>query len=166
MKRTSVRLRSNIWKSEVPDVKFTVKDNFTSKAAQMIADRSNKAEHIVARQAKADTSPYVPFLTGSLDIRTRVVGNTIIYPGPYARYLYYGVKMVDAATGKGPMHFIGKDMNEYIRFRKGATLKPTDEPLKYTTQHHKLAGPAWFERSKAENKDKWLKLAEEVVNNG
>lgn len=147
-------------------MKFTVKDNFTAKAAAMIADRSNKAEHIVALQARSDTSPYVPFLTGSLDQRTRVVGNTIIYLGPYARYLYYGVKMVDAATGKGPMHYTDKDGNEVIRFRKGATLKPTDRPLEYTTDFHPLAGPKWWERSKAQNFDKWLRVAEKAVNHG
>lgn len=147
-------------------MKFTIKDNFTAKAAALIADRSNKVEHIVAQQAMLDTKPYVPFLTGSLDIRTRVVGNTIIYPGPYARYLYYGVKMVDAATGKGPMHYVDKYGNEVIRYRKGATLKPTNTPLKYTTQHHPQAGPKWFERSKAQNLDKWLRVAEKAVNNG
>lgn len=147
-------------------MKFTVKDNFTAKAAAMLADRSSKAEHIVALQARSDTSPYVPFLTGSLDQGTRVVGNTIIYPGPYARYLYYGVKMVDAATGKGPMHYVDKYGNEVIRYRKGATLRPTQTPLKYTTQHHALAGPKWFERSKAQNLDKWLDVAEKAVNHG
>lgn len=147
-------------------MKFTVKDNFTAKAAALIADRSSKAEHIVAVQAQKDTSPYVPFLTGSLDQRTRVVGNTIIYPGPYARYLYYGVKMVDAATGKGPMRYVDKYGNEVIRYRKGATLKPTNIPLKYTTDFHPQAGPKWFERSKAENLDKWLRVAKKAVNNG
>lgn len=124
------------------------------------------AEHVLAHQVKKDTDPYVPFLTGSLNTRTRVVGGTIIYPGPYARYLYYGVKMVDAATGRGPMHYTDKLGNEIIRFRKGATLRPTNEPLNYTKDFHKYAGSHWIERSKARNLDKWLGVAERVVNNG
>lgn len=147
-------------------MRFTVKDNFTTKAAAMLADRSSKAEHVVAQTIRSDTSPYVPFLTGSLDTRTRVVGNTVIYPGPYARYLYYGVKMVDAVTGKGPMHYVDKYGNESIRYRKGATLRPTQTPLKYTTDFHPQAGPKWFERSKAENLDKWLRVAEKAVTHG
>lgn len=141
-------------------MKFTVKDNFTAKAAAMIADRSNKAEHIVALQARSDTSPYVPFLTGSLDQRTRVVGNTIIYPGPYAHYLYVGLLKVDPETGSAWA-------------RQGVTKVLTSTPLKYTGRDrpferggHALAGPKWFERSKAQNKEKWLDLAQEVMNHG
>ena len=147
-------------------MKITIKDNFTAAAMAKLADRSSRAEHIVALQAEKDTEPYVPFLTGSLNTRTRVVGNTIIYPGPYARYLYYGVKMVNAATGKGPMRFTDAQGNEIIRYPKGATLAPTDEPLNYTTDFHKNAGPRWIERSKAQNLDKWLRVAERVINHG
>lgn len=133
---------------------------------QSIADRTNKAEIIVAIQALKDTEQFVPFLTGSLNTRSKVVGNTIIYPGPYARYLYYGVRMVNAATGKGPMRYTDKLGNDVVRFPKGATLRPTNEPLNYTTDFHKNAGPRWFDRSKAQNLDKWLAVAERAVNNG
>lgn len=147
-------------------MKVTIYDGFSANAAELIAKRSSMAEHVLAHQVKKDNDPYVPFLAGSLDTRTRVVWNTIIYPGPYAKYLYYGVKMVDAATGKGPMHYTDKLGNEIIRFRKGATLRPTNEPLNYTKDFHKYAGPHWIERSKARNLDKWLGIAERVVNNG
>ena len=145
---------------------FEVIDNFTADAAITIADRCNKANMILATQVQKDTSPFVPFRTGSLDIRTQVVGDTIIYPGPYARYLYYGYKMVDSATGKGPMHYIDRHGDEVFRFRRGAVLTPTNEPLTYTTDFHKQAGPHWFERSKAQNLQKWLRVAEKVVNTG
>ena len=145
-------------------LRFIVLDNFTERAVEKIASMSKKAEHIVAVQVQKDTSPYVPFKTGSLDQRTRVVGNTIIYPGPYARYLYYGVKMVDADTGKGPFHYVDQHGNEFFRFRKGAKLRPTDDPLTYTKDFHKLAGPYWFERSKAQNLEKWERVMERAVN--
>lgn len=144
-------------------MKFRIQDNFTARAAQMIADRSKKAEHIVAIQVEKDTQQYVPMLTGSLNTRTRITKNTIIYPGPYARYLYYGKVMVDAATGKGPMHFTDKLGNEYIRFRKGAKLRPTNKDLKYTKDFHKDAGPRWLERSKAQNLKKWERVAAKAI---
>ena len=145
---------------------ISIKDNFTAEAAALIANRTDKAQAIVTQQVKKDTEEFVPMLTGSLNTRTRVIGNTIVYPGPYARYLYYGKVMVDAATGKGPMRIVDKMGNEYIRFRKGAVLRPTDRPLNYTTDFHKQAGPNWIERSKAQNLPKWLRVAERVVNTG
>lgn len=147
-------------------MRFTVKDNFTASTAALIADRAERAETILAIQIQKDTEQYVPFRTGSLNQRTQVVGNTIVYPGPYARYLYYGVKMVDSVTGKGPMHYVDRHGNEVIRFRRGAVLRPTSEPLKYTTDFHKEAGPQWFERSKAQNLERWLRVAEKVANTG
>ena len=147
-------------------MRLIVYDNFTEQAAQTFATRSRTAASIVAQQVYKDTSPYVPFKTGSLDQRTRVEGDTIIYPGPYARYLYYGVKMVDAATGRGPMHYIDRHGNEVFRFRRGATLIPTQDPLHYNKDFHPLAGPYWFERSKAQNLEKWLEIARRVVNTG
>lgn len=145
-------------------IRFDVHTDLTEAAAALIAKRTSKAEQTVAAQVMKDTSPYVPFKKGSLDQRTHIVGNTIIYPGPYARYLYYGVKMVDAATGKGPMHYIDRHGNEVVRFRKYAKLRPTQDPLTYTKDFHPLAGPYWFERSKAQNLEWWLKIAEEAVN--
>lgn len=42
----------------------------------------------------------------------------------YARYLYFGNKMVDSETGKGPALVHDSDGNEVgYRYRKGATLR-------------------------------------------
>ena len=52
----------------------------------------------------------------------------------YARYLYYGVKMVDSETGKGPALIHDKHGGEVgFRFRKGAKLKvkQPEEKLKF-----------------------------------
>ena len=146
-------------------LKFEVHASLDEAIAKKLSVASTKAEHAVAVHASKDTSPYVPMLTGSLNARTQVDGGNIIYPGPYARYLYYGKVMVDSVTGKGPMHFIDKMGNEQIRFRKGATLKPTDRDLKYTKSAHPQAQDHWFEASKAQNLDKWLRVAEKAVKN-
>lgn len=152
--------------------------NVHTEGLESIKDRlmqaSSKAEHILAVQIRKDTSPYVPMLTGSLDTRTRIegasdsgfgpaAGSTIVYPGPYARYLYYGRVMVDAATGKGPMRIVSKDGTEVIRFRKGAKLKPIDRELKIQRSKHPKAQSFWFEASKAKNLPKWLRVAKEAT---
>lgn len=128
-----------------------------------LASAALKAEHEVAVQAERDTERYVPMLTGSLKNRTQVKGNLIIYPGPYARYLYYGKVMVDAETGKGAMHYVDKQGNEVIRFRKGSKLRATDRDLVFTKTEHPDAQAEWFEASKAQNLEKWKRVAARAV---
>lgn len=132
---------------------FTVKTDITTELAEAMADKANKASHIVAQQVRKDTSPYVPFLNGALDRGTRVVGDTVIYPAPYARFLYYGKVMIDPETGS-------------TWARAGATKIVTDRNLVFTTQGHPQAQSHWFEASKAQNLDKWLRVAGKAVANG
>lgn len=120
---------------------------------------AGQAEHAVAVQAQKDTEPFVPARTLSLSNRTQVRDNLIIYPGPYARYLYYGKVMVNAATGKGPALIpeVG------YRYPKGAKLKPTNRDLDIKTTVHKNAQAHWWEASKAQNLEKWLRVAGRTV---
>lgn len=147
-------------------IKITVIDNFTAELAERLANTTDKAANEVAEQVRADTAPYTPFKNGVMEKGTKVVGNTIIYPPPYSRYLYYGKVMVDSATGRGAMHWVDKLGNEFIRFRKGAKLVPTDRPLHYNQDPHPKAGAFWFERSKADNLDKWIETARDALTNG
>lgn len=112
---------------------------------------ADKAGAVVAAQVYKDTMPYVPALTGSLSIRTRVVKNSVIYPGPYARYLYYGKLMVDPETG-----------SSYAK--KGGKKVVPDRNLVFTKSMHPQAQSHWFEASKAQNLDKWMRVAEKAVN--
>lgn len=131
-------------------LKFNFHTSGLDSIPERLASASEKAEHIVAIQVKKDTSPYVPFLTGSLDTRTRVDGSKIIYPGPYARYLYYGKLMVDPETG-----------SSYAR--KGTTKVLTDKNLVFNKAMHTQAQSLWFEASKAENLEKWVRVADKAV---
>lgn len=134
-------------------LKFAVHADFTEGLARALAAASDRAEHTVAIQAAKDTSPFVPMLTGSLNTRTQVVGNSIIYPGPYSKYLYYGKLMVDPATG-----------SSYAP--KGGTKVFTDKNLVFTKSVHPQAQAHWFEASKAQNLDKWLRVADKAVKHG
>lgn len=140
-------------------MRFTVKTDLSELRA--VSEATTNADAILLQQVVKDTSPYVPFLTGSLNTRSRAIGNTIIYPGPYARYLYYGKVMVDSVTGKGP----AKIPEVGYRFRKGATLRPTDRNLTYTKDFHPKATARWFEVSKARNLAKWERVLKEAITN-
>lgn len=147
----------------ISSLKIKVNDDFSKTLREKLKQAGSKTAHTVAVQIAKDTEPFVPARTKSLVNRTQVVENQIVYPGPYARYLYYGKVMVDAATGKGPMRIVGKDGSEVIRFRKGATLKPTEKPLKISKAVHAQATDHWFDASKAQNLDKWIQKTERAV---
>lgn len=131
-------------------IKFTVQSDISTGLAPRIANKTDIAGRITAEQVRKDTSQYVPMLTGSLDDRTIVKGTSIIYPGPYARYLYYGKVMVDPDTG-----------STYAK--PGATKVLTDRNLVFTKDFHGQAQAFWFEASKAQNKDKWLQVMQRAV---
>ena len=124
----------------------------TDAIASEISKRASVAETILAAQVMKDTDKYVPALTGNLTLRTHIEnGNTIVYPGPYARFLYYGKVMIYAPTGStwAPRFehkvVIGRDL----------VMHKTMHPL--ATSH-------WFEVSKAANIGKWMQVAEKAVN--
>ena len=115
-----------------------------------LADSCTRAESIVGQQVIKDTAPFVPALTGSLTIRTRLDGNKIIYPGPYARFLYYGKVMVDPQTGS-------------TFAPKGGTKVLTNRDLVFSKAMHPQAQSHWFEASKAQNMEKWVRVADKAV---
>ena len=131
-------------------LKLTVHTDGLQQVAERIAESTKKSEHAVAVQIAKDTSPFVPMLTGSLDQRTRVDGGQVIYPGPYARFLYYGKLMVDPNTGSAFAP-------------KGGVKVITDRNLVFNTAFHPQAQAQWFEASKAQNLDKWRRAAAKGV---
>lgn len=139
-------------------LKITVK-NIDPK---LLNGRATKTEKAMAYQIMKDTDRFVPAQTGSLATRAYVTGNAIVYPGPYARYLYEGVAMVDAATGKGPAYIpeVG------YRFRKGAVLRPTTRPLNYSKGMHPDATDHWLDVSESRNMERWKKIAARIYANG
>lgn len=115
-----------------------------------LAESCTRAESIVGQQVIKDTAPFVPALTGSLTIRTRLDGNKIIYPGPYARFLYYGKVMVDPQTGS-------------TFAPKGGTKVLTNRDLVFSRAMHPQAQAHWFDASKAQNMEKWVRVADKAV---
>ncbi len=95
----------------------------------------------------------MPFLSGALS-KSSTLG-TVIGTGevkqnvPYARYQYYGKLMVSSLTGSA--------------WSKGEEKVLTDKDLVHNNAYHPQAGPYWFERMKADHKDKILKGAQKTA---
>lgn len=81
--------------------------------------------------------------------------------GPYARYQYYGKKMVNAATGNGPAPIPGGG----YRYRKGTVLRVTDIPLKQDWGNTE-GGPFWDRRLMAEQGEDILAEIQDFVDRG
>lgn len=131
-------------------LRFDVSDSGLGSIKDGLTQGLEKVEHVVATQIEKDTRPFVPALTQSLNNRTRVAGRRVVYPGPYARYLYHGKLMVDPSTG-----------SSYAP--KGGTKVVTDRNLVFNTTVHKQAQSEWFEASKAQNLKKWVRVSGKAV---
>ena len=65
--------------------------------------------------------------------------------------------MVDSVTGRGPFKINSGAEGEFIfRFRKGAKLVPTNEPLNFTKTFHPGAVDHWFDAAKAAHEKDWI----------
>lgn len=124
---------------------------------------TNVAERILGAQVMKDTDKFVPALTGSLVKRSyvesgyqenpapaKIEGSTIVYPGPYARFLYYGKVMIYEPTGST---FAPKNEHKIVAGR---------DLVMHKTMHAQ-ATSHWFEVSKAANLATWIKVAERLV---
>lgn len=86
---------------------------------------------------------YMPFLSGAtykLTVaQTDIRKPEIITDVPYGKYLFYGKRMVNAKTGRGPVLIPGVG----YRYPRGAVLKVTEKDLEYTRSKNPMAGPRW-----------------------
>lgn len=130
-------------------IRFDVKVEINDAKLKARVDRANE---ILANEAMKDTDKFVPKLSGTLSGGTRVSDGQIVYPGPYARYLYHGKLMVDPETG-----------SSYAR--KGSTKTLTNKPLN-VAKSNPMAQPEWFEVSKGLNLEKWKRVFAKAVTNG
>ena len=138
--------------------------------------RAEKADVILAWQALADTDKFVPMSSGSTSQRAQPVGNDsssaplserakkatkaanqagraqLVYPGPYAHFLYRGKVYVDPNTGStwAPKYGSKVETNRNLVFSKAA---------------HPNAQAEWFEASKAVNLNKWKKVYRDALGN-
>lgn len=131
-------------------LKISMKDNFSAPLMKKLQRAGPRAAHAVAVQIEKDTEPFVPALTKSFVNRTQVVDSSVIYPGPSARMLREGKLMIDPNTGSAWA-------------RKGATKVVTGKDLKFNHSVHSQAQSHWDEASKAQNLDKWVRVAGRAI---
>lgn len=110
--------------------------------------------------------PYCPWDTGTLAKSpyavTTIGSGRVVYPGPYARYQYYGEVY-------GPnIPVFEDDSGEPTRFFSppGQKKHPTGRSIDYSKSRAKngpLAGSFWFERMKADRGKDIVKEATDVA---
>lgn len=93
---------------------------------------------------------YTPWEAGTLAKSaygaTQIGSGKVVYPGPYARYQYYGevygpnIPVFDDGSGE-PTRFFSPP---------GQKKHPTGRELQYAKDVNPLAGSFWFERMKAD----------------
>lgn len=146
-------------------LKFTVHFDGLKETIKKINAASSKAEFAVAYDVERMTRQFVPARSlsqankahtqnnkGHINMFVRAEQETtvaiesgnaiVIYPGPYAQYLYNGKVM------KGPKH---------------GPKYETNKELVYAKSPHSLAQKEWFDASKSQNLDAWLKTAKRTV---
>lgn len=112
---------------------------------QALSASKSPAEHVLAVQVAKDTEPFVPFRTGVLRNTTQVRGNMIAYTQPYSHFLYEGKVFIYPPTGS-------------TWAPKGERKQRTERDLHiWEGQSH------WLEASKAQNLEKWEKVAAEAI---
>ena len=135
--------------------------------------RMQEAQQWLGDRVLEDCRACMPMSTGAMQQLSRTEsqplvdrscvrdsGKQVVFPGPYAGYLYRGKVMVDSETGKGPRK-IPTGPGEYVlRFKKGAKLVPTDRPLKYSNPQ---AVPEWFEHAKRLHGQFWIEGVAEKI---
>lgn len=133
----------------------------------------SKAQYELDSMVMTSMIPYMPKDTGTFINVTQGMSQAIAGSGkvvaaapPMGRYLYEGKIMVDSTTGKGPAKIpIGP--GEYIlRFRKGAKLKPTERPIRYSTHENPDATDHWFLAAKKAHGEEWVKKAKKLAGGG
>ena len=122
-----------------------------------------KVQAVIDNAVLRFSAPYMPMDTGSLIKRSyaaTVIGSgRVVFPGPYAHYLYYGevygpnIPVFEDGSGE-PTRFFSPP---------GQTKHPTGRKLQYSTDMNPLAGPFWFERMKADHREDILQEAKNAA---
>lgn len=141
------------------EIKIDIKD-----AQKLIQDLGlapgGAVQKFFASELLRISNPYTPFDNGILagTAFTSSDGTEIIYPVPYALYLWHGKLMVDPVTKKGA--FFSPNYGFWSRPKTQKEL--TDKDLKF--QGAPIRGPKWVERAYIDNKETLLSSIENFAN--
>lgn len=127
-------------------------------------ESGGKVQQVIDKRVMDYCVPYCPFETGHLAqscyAATTIGSGEVIYPGPYARYLYYGevmgpnIPIFEDNTGEPTGWFSPPGKPKHL----------TGRELKYATDKNPQAGSHWFERMKADHLDDIIQEAQNAAN--
>lgn len=110
--------------------------------------------------------PYCPMDSGVLAksaYTATVIGSgKVVWPGPYAHYMYYGevygpnIPIYDDDSGEPSGYYSPP----------GKAKSPTGRKLQYNTEKNPLAGSFWFERMKGFHSEDILNEARKAMKEG
>lgn len=117
-------------------------------------------QKFVSNELLRISDPYTPFDSGILKNTAFISsdGTAIIYPVPYARYLWHGKLMVDPVTKKGAFFKEGYGFWSRPKVQK----ELTNRDLKF--QGAPIRGQKWVERAYIDNKTTFLSSVEKFAN--
>ncbi len=120
----------------------------------------NKVLKFAANEIMRLSDDYVPFDSGTLKNSAYVteLGDEIVYPSPYAQYMYQGKLMVDPIIKKGA--FYDPITNRYWS-RPGVKKELTDTPLNYAGAPKR--GAHWAEKAWEEHKEDVIESIEKYI---
>ena len=137
-------------------IELTVKKEYLDLDTQKLLTKLNLesdglVQKVIDEAVIRYSMPYVPWETGTLAksayTATDIGSGMVIYPGPYAHYMYYGEVY-------GPnIPVFEDDSGEPTRWFSppGRKKHPTGRQLQYATDINPMAGSYWFERMKADH---------------
>lgn len=143
----------------------SVKLNFNQKAAlERLNLQSGGLVQQAVDKAVIDYSlQYCPWDTGQMAksayAATQIGSGKVIWPGPQAHYLYYGMVY-------GPNIPVFEDNSGIptgFFSPPGKKKHPTGDALQYNTDTNPLAGPFWVDRMVADHMEDIVKEAKSVV---
>ena len=119
--------------------------------AQFGLEEGGIVQQVIDKSVIDYCMPYVPHDTGTLETSpyaVTVIGSgEIVYPGPYAHYMYYG----EVYGPNIPVFIDDSGEPAYFFSPPGEKKHPTGKQLQYSTDYNPLAGPFWLERMKADH---------------
>lgn len=119
--------------------------------AQFGLEEGGIVQQVIDKSVIDYCMPYVPHDTGTLETSpyaVTVIGSgEVVYPGPYAHYMYYG----EVYGPDIPVFIDDSGEPAYFFSPPGEKKHPTGKQLQYSTDYNPLAGPFWLERMKADH---------------
>ena len=138
-------------------IRFDVKVEINDAKLKARVDRANE---ILAVQVMKDTEKeFLPMLNHQLANGTRVIDGTIVYPGPYAHYLWEGEVYVDPMSGAAGFKL--KDGS--WASRRGVTKIPSGRSLVFTRA---TARDHWTDHAKERYMNRWEQVYVGGLENG